>query len=108
MTVTGAGDWLYAVGDVCGRALLTHMGKYQARVAGEVIAARAEGRPTDGSRHRDVADHANVPAVDLHRPARSRSVGLTEEARPRPGTSTWKRSSTTSPRVSGASLLRDD
>src|SRR3954447_2731562 len=26
-------DWLYAVGDVNGRALLTHMGKYQARVA---------------------------------------------------------------------------
>ena len=30
--------WLYAVGDVNGRALLTHMGKYQARIAGEVIA----------------------------------------------------------------------
>jgi pyruvate/2-oxoglutarate dehydrogenase complex dihydrolipoamide dehydrogenase (E3) component len=26
-------DWLYAVGDVNGRALFTHMGKYQARVA---------------------------------------------------------------------------
>jgi dihydrolipoamide dehydrogenase len=31
------GDWLYAVGDVNGRALLTHMGKYQARIAGDVI-----------------------------------------------------------------------
>ena len=30
-------DWLYAVGDVNGRALLTHMGKYQARVAADVI-----------------------------------------------------------------------
>ena len=29
----GARDWLYAIGDVNGRALLTHMGKYQARVA---------------------------------------------------------------------------
>ncbi|MEU8733600.1 NAD(P)/FAD-dependent oxidoreductase [Streptomyces tendae] len=37
------GDWLYAIGDVCGQALLTHMGKYQARIAGEVIAARAVG-----------------------------------------------------------------
>ena len=27
-------DWLYAIGDVNGRALLTHMGKYQARSAG--------------------------------------------------------------------------
>ena len=28
-------DWLYAVGDVNHRALLTHQGKYQARAAGE-------------------------------------------------------------------------
>ena len=26
-------DWLYAIGDVNGRILLTHMGKYQARIA---------------------------------------------------------------------------
>jgi pyruvate/2-oxoglutarate dehydrogenase complex dihydrolipoamide dehydrogenase (E3) component len=32
-----AGDWLYAIGDVNGRALLTHMGKYQARVAADGI-----------------------------------------------------------------------
>ena len=32
-----ANEWLYAVGDVNGRALLTHMGKYQARVAADVI-----------------------------------------------------------------------
>jgi pyruvate/2-oxoglutarate dehydrogenase complex dihydrolipoamide dehydrogenase (E3) component len=32
-----AGDWLYAIGDVNGRALLTHMGKYQARVAADRI-----------------------------------------------------------------------
>jgi len=30
-------DWLYAVGDVNGRSLLTHMGKYQAWVAAENI-----------------------------------------------------------------------
>lgn len=35
MLVTGVGgDWLYAVGDVNDRALLTHAGKYQARIAG--------------------------------------------------------------------------
>ena len=32
-----ANDWLYAIGDVNGRALLTHMGKYQARIAADVI-----------------------------------------------------------------------
>ena len=37
------GGWLYAAGDVNHRALLTHMGKYQARVCGDVIAARAKG-----------------------------------------------------------------
>ena len=30
-------SWLYAVGDVNGRALLTHMGKYQARIASDHI-----------------------------------------------------------------------
>ena len=33
-------DWLYAVGDVNGRALLTHMGKYQARIAADRILGR--------------------------------------------------------------------
>ncbi|MGO1637440.1 MAG: FAD-dependent oxidoreductase, partial [Ancrocorticia populi] len=42
MLVKGT-DWLYAVGDVNGRALLTHQGKYQARAAGEAIAARLNG-----------------------------------------------------------------
>jgi pyruvate/2-oxoglutarate dehydrogenase complex dihydrolipoamide dehydrogenase (E3) component len=32
-----ASDWLYAIGDVNGRALLTHMGKYQARIAADTI-----------------------------------------------------------------------
>jgi len=30
-------DWLYAIGDVNGRALLTHMGKYQGRIAADAI-----------------------------------------------------------------------
>ncbi len=40
-------DWLYAVGDVNHRALLTHQGKYQARIAGAAIAARAAETPLD-------------------------------------------------------------
>ena len=38
-----ANEWLYAIGDVNGRALLTHMGKYQARVAADAILG--EGGP---------------------------------------------------------------
>ncbi len=79
MAVPGAEPWLYAIGDVCGRALLTHMGKYHGRVAGDVIAARAEGRATDGLRYRDLADHDVVPAVAFTDPEVA-SVGLTESA----------------------------
>lgn len=44
----GERDWLYAIGDVNGRALFTHMGKYQAWVAAENVLrhetkANAEG-----------------------------------------------------------------
>jgi pyruvate/2-oxoglutarate dehydrogenase complex dihydrolipoamide dehydrogenase (E3) component len=35
------GNWLYAIGDVNGRALLTHQGKYQGRVAADHILGRA-------------------------------------------------------------------
>ncbi|GAB3301396.1 dihydrolipoyl dehydrogenase family protein [Epidermidibacterium keratini] len=37
-------DWLYRVGDASGEAPLTHWGKYRARIVGDEIAARAEGR----------------------------------------------------------------
>src|SRR4029077_20530842 len=36
----GGSDWLYAVGDVTGRALFTHMGKYQAWIAAENVLGR--------------------------------------------------------------------
>ncbi|HEX4427789.1 MAG TPA: NAD(P)/FAD-dependent oxidoreductase [Frankiaceae bacterium] len=83
MTVEGvSGEWLYAIGDLTGRALLTHMGKYQARVAGDVIAARATGVTLDPglySRHTDLADHDRVPQVTFTNPEVG-SVGLTEHA----------------------------
>ena len=47
------GDWLYAIGDVNGRALLTHMGKYQARIAADVILEQTSAclpSTADGSR----------------------------------------------------------
>jgi pyruvate/2-oxoglutarate dehydrogenase complex dihydrolipoamide dehydrogenase (E3) component len=45
--VVRAHDWLYAVGDVNGRSLLTHAGKYQARVAADVILGRDARAATD-------------------------------------------------------------
>jgi dihydrolipoamide dehydrogenase len=41
-------DWLYAVGDVNGRALLTHMGKYQARLAADAIMGKPVALRSDG------------------------------------------------------------
>jgi len=73
-------DWLYAVGDVNGRALLTHQGKYQARAAGEAIAARLRGTPVHDAmwgQHAASADHAAVPHVVFSDPEVA-SVGLTE------------------------------
>jgi dihydrolipoamide dehydrogenase len=59
-------DWLYGVGDVNHRALLTHQGKYQGRAAGDVIAARARSGSVDDApwgAHVATADHSAVPQV---------------------------------------------
>lgn len=75
-------DWLYAVGDVNGRALLTHQGKYQARAAGDVIAARARADAVADApwgRHVASADAAAVPQVVFSTPEVA-SAGLTEAA----------------------------
>lgn len=77
---TDASPWLYAVGDVNHRALLTHQGKYQARAAGDVIAARATGAKVDDApwgAHVATADHEAVPQVTFTDPEVA-SVGLTE------------------------------
>lgn len=83
----GDGDWLYAVGDVNHRALLTHQGKYQGRAAGDVIAARAAGRAVDTAPwgvHVATADHSAVPGVVFGEPE-CVSVGFTEERARRAG-----------------------
>jgi pyruvate/2-oxoglutarate dehydrogenase complex dihydrolipoamide dehydrogenase (E3) component len=76
MRVAGvAGGWLYAAGDVNHLALLTHMGKYQARVCGDAIAARAAGREPAV---RDLASATRVPQVVFTIPEVG-AVGLTAE-----------------------------
>jgi dihydrolipoamide dehydrogenase len=63
-----AGAWLYAIGDVNGRALFTHMGKYHARIAVDALLGRAVT---------DEADHDVVPRVTFTDPQIA-SVGLSE------------------------------
>jgi dihydrolipoamide dehydrogenase len=63
--------WLYAIGDINGRALFTHMGKYQARIAVDRILGD-ETAVTHG------ADGGNAPSVIFTDPQVA-SVGHTTE-----------------------------
>ena len=59
-------DWLFAVGDVNGRALLTHMAKYQARLAADVVLGRDAQLRSDGARSpRVIFTDPQVGAVGL-------------------------------------------
>jgi len=81
------GGWLYAVGDVNHRALLTHQGKYQARAAGDAIVARAAGQAADEdpwSWHTATADTRTVPQVIFTDPEVA-AVGLTAAQAERDG-----------------------
>ena len=71
-------DWLYAIGDVNGRILLTHMGKYQARLASEHILGNpsAAEHGADGQRSpRVVFTDPQVAAVG-HTEKTAREAGL--------------------------------
>jgi len=69
------GGWLYAAGDVTHLALLTHMGKYQGRICGDAIAARAAGREPAVT---DLASTRWVPQVVFTIPEVA-AVGYTRE-----------------------------
>jgi pyruvate/2-oxoglutarate dehydrogenase complex dihydrolipoamide dehydrogenase (E3) component len=97
----GGSDWLYGIGDVNGRSLLTHMGKYQGRIAadrilGKEVAATADrqGSPRVTFTDPEVAaagrtlaaaqeDGVNVRAVDVETSA---TAGASFHGRDTPGT----------------------
>src|SRR4051812_14519799 len=97
----GGSDWLYGVGDVNGRSLLTHMGKYQGRIAadhivGKEVAATADrqGSPRVTFTDPEVAaagrtlaaaqeDGVNARAVDVETSA---TAGASFHGRNAPGT----------------------
>jgi pyruvate/2-oxoglutarate dehydrogenase complex dihydrolipoamide dehydrogenase (E3) component len=76
-------DWLYVVGDANGRVLLTHMGKYQARLAadhilgrvGEAVVLRSDGRQSP----RVIFTEPQVAAVG-HTLASAKEAGLDARA----------------------------
>jgi pyruvate/2-oxoglutarate dehydrogenase complex dihydrolipoamide dehydrogenase (E3) component len=81
MAVVGVdGGWLFAAGDVAGRVPLTHQGKYEARLLGDQLAARAHEEAVDLSpwgRHAPTADDRAVPQVVFSNPEVA-AVGLTK------------------------------
>jgi pyruvate/2-oxoglutarate dehydrogenase complex dihydrolipoamide dehydrogenase (E3) component len=106
-----AGSWLYAAGDVNHRALLTHMGKYQARVCGDTIVARAKGKPdvsnpAPWSYYAATADTVAVPQVIFTEPEVA-AVGLTEQQARARGL-TVRAVDYDIGRVAGAALYADD
>lgn len=108
MRVRGV-DWLYAAGDVINRAQLTHQGKYQARVTGDVITARATGGHLDAQawgRHATTADHVAVPQVVFSDPQVA-MVGHTEKSA-REALVNVRVVTTPLGDVAGAGLHRDD
>jgi pyruvate/2-oxoglutarate dehydrogenase complex dihydrolipoamide dehydrogenase (E3) component len=83
MRVSGQ-EWLYVVGDANGRALLTHMGKYQARLAADHILGRSVSLLSDGRlAPRVIFTEPQVAAVG-HTLASAREAGLNVRAVDRP------------------------
>jgi pyruvate/2-oxoglutarate dehydrogenase complex dihydrolipoamide dehydrogenase (E3) component len=75
-----ANDWLFAIGDVNGRVLLTHMGKYQARVASDVILGKDSRITEDGARSPQVIFTNPQVASVGHSLAAAKEAGLNAKA----------------------------
>ena len=69
-------DWLYAIGDVNGRAQLTHAGKYQGRIAADVILGRDARAAADGPVSPRVIFTDPAVAAVGHTLASAREAGL--------------------------------
>ena len=69
----GGRDWLYAIGDVNHRSLVTHAGKYQARIAADVILGK------DAEASADVAGPPRVTFTDPQVAAVGHTLASAEE-----------------------------
>src|SRR3954471_6049440 len=99
-------EWLYAIGDVNGRALFTHMGKYQARLAADhvlghdrVLAHGADGplsprviftepQVAAVGHTTESAENAGL-IVEVYETSTSRNAGGSFYGRNAPGTTRW-------------------
>jgi pyruvate/2-oxoglutarate dehydrogenase complex dihydrolipoamide dehydrogenase (E3) component len=73
-------DWLYVIGDANGRALLTHMGKYQGRIAADRILGRDVPLRSDGPLSPRVTFTDPQVAAVGHTLASAREAGIDARA----------------------------
>jgi dihydrolipoamide dehydrogenase len=97
--VEGFDEWLYAIGDVNGRVLLTHMGKYQARLVADLITG-------DDRFVAHAADGPASPRVTFTDPQVA-AVGMTEAAAREAGIDVAVFAATTSGNAGGSFYGRD-
>lgn len=103
------GEWLFAIGDTNGRAMTTHMGKYQARVAADNIIAHVNGddvslKVEHWSKYAAFADRTAISQVVFTDPNVA-CVGLTLTEAKKAGKSV--REVATPFKASGAALHED-
>ena len=101
------GGWLYAVGDVNGRAPLTHSCKYHGRLVANAIMAKAQGvkiESKDWGSTSATADRLALPQVVFSNPEVA-SVGLTRTAAKTAGKSVR---AVTAPVVTLGAMLRTE
>jgi len=99
------GEWLYAIGDTTGRALLSHVSQYHAGIVADVVAARAEGILQNGSESmaRDTGRLAQV----IFTSPQVVEVGLTEAAAREAGFTVTTRTATYPGELGQLLILRD-
>lgn len=106
LTATGVdGEWLYAIGDTTGRALLSHVSQYHAGIVADVVARRARGAVPNGSEStaRDTGRLAQIIFTDPQVVA----VGYTQADARTAGFTVTTRSTLYPGELTQLSILRD-
>lgn len=99
------GDWLYAIGDTTGRALLSHVSQYHAGIVADVVAGRAHGSPLDGQEF-VARDKGHLAQVIFTEP-QVVEVGYTEEDARAAGFAVTTRTAQYPGAVAELAILRD-
>ncbi|WP_422747012.1 dihydrolipoyl dehydrogenase family protein [Mycobacterium sp. WMMD1722] len=99
------GDWLYAIGDTTGRALLSHVSQYHAGIVARVVECRARGKALRGAQF-VARDRGHIPQVVFTDP-QVVQVGYTEAEAVSAGLRPVTRSARYSDEIAELAILRD-